>query len=81
MGVLDFAYDQMFGYKELCSENFLHMVKMWFLCGWKDNHKIEDIWISTSTREFVLVFGFGSVIGLFTKAHVWASKIEFGDKL
>ncbi len=27
------------------------------------------------------MFGFGSAIGLFTKPHVWASKIEFGDRL
>jgi hypothetical protein len=49
--------------------------------GWKDDRKIENSSISTSTRGFLFVFGFGSAIGLFTKSHVWASKVEFDDRL
>jgi len=37
--------------------------------------------ISTRRRGFLFVFGFGNAMGLFAKPHVWASKIEFDDRL
>jgi hypothetical protein len=37
--------------------------------------------ISTSTKRYPFVFGFGSAMGSFTKPHVWVIEIEFDDRL
>jgi len=66
-------------FSHICTPSCHFRMYKYLMMGGK---MIENlIIISTSIKRYPFVFGFGSAMGSFTKLHVWATKIEFDDRL